>query len=233
MFDRVLVGVDDTPEAVEAARQAAVLAAGPMTLVAVYDVAGPLVGGTGTHAAPYQDEDLQRRAAEQALRRAQEAAGAGEAKAVRGNAWDELLRELRETAATLAVVGSHGHGRAAGLLLGSTATELVHKAPCSVLVARAAGSAFPQRIVVGLDGSAQSDAAHAAARALAERTGGELRVEESVDDPVGVLGAAEADLVVVGSRGLHGLKSLGSVSERIAHRAPCSVLVVRAAEEPG
>ena len=36
----------------------------------------------------------------------------------------------------------------------------------------------------------------------------------------------EADLVVVGSRGLHGLRALGSVSERVAHRADCSVLVV-------
>lgn len=36
-----------------------------------------------------------------------------------------------------------------------------------------------------------------------------------------------ADLVVVGSRRLQGLKSLGSVSERVAHRASCSVLVVR------
>ena len=37
------------------------------------------------------------------------------------------------------------------------------------------------------------------------------------------------DLVVVGSRGLHGLKALGSVSERVAHQAKCSVLVVREA----
>lgn len=34
-------------------------------------------------------------------------------------------------------------------------------------------------------------------------------------------------LVVVGSRGLTGLKALGSVSERVAHRAPCSTLIVR------
>jgi nucleotide-binding universal stress UspA family protein len=37
----------------------------------------------------------------------------------------------------------------------------------------------------------------------------------------------DASLVVTGSRGLSGVASLRSVSERIAHAAPCSVLVVR------
>jgi nucleotide-binding universal stress UspA family protein len=37
----------------------------------------------------------------------------------------------------------------------------------------------------------------------------------------------DASLVVTGSRGLSGIASLRSVSERIAHAAPCSVLVVR------
>ena len=36
-----------------------------------------------------------------------------------------------------------------------------------------------------------------------------------------------ADLLVVGSRGLHGPRALGSVSERVAHKATCSVLVTR------
>jgi nucleotide-binding universal stress UspA family protein len=47
--------------------------------------------------------------------------------------------------------------------------------------------------------------------------------------PVDVLIAAAegADLVVLGNRGLHGLAALGSVSERVAHHAPCSILVVR------
>jgi nucleotide-binding universal stress UspA family protein len=34
------------------------------------------------------------------------------------------------------------------------------------------------------------------------------------------------DLVVVGSRGVHGLRALGSVSERVAHQAHCTALVV-------
>lgn len=58
-------------------------------------------------------------------------------------------------------------------------------------------------------------------------------------EPVRALVGASGivDLVVVGSRGLHGLKALGSVSERVAHEAEGSVLVVReapwqGAEEP-
>jgi nucleotide-binding universal stress UspA family protein len=39
--------------------------------------------------------------------------------------------------------------------------------------------------------------------------------------------AGRADLVVVGSRGLRGLRALGSVSERVADGASCSTLVVR------
>ncbi|MEX2210983.1 MAG: universal stress protein [Gaiellaceae bacterium] len=41
----------------------------------------------------------------------------------------------------------------------------------------------------------------------------------------------ESDLVVVGSRSLRGIRSLGSVSERVAHESLCSVLVVRQGKE--
>jgi nucleotide-binding universal stress UspA family protein len=46
--------------------------------------------------------------------------------------------------------------------------------------------------------------------------------------PVQALAEVDADIIVVGSRGLRGLRALGSVSERVAHRAECSVLVVHA-----
>ena len=39
--------------------------------------------------------------------------------------------------------------------------------------------------------------------------------------------AETSDLLVVGSRGLRGVRALGSVSERVAHDAEHSVLVVR------
>jgi nucleotide-binding universal stress UspA family protein len=41
-----------------------------------------------------------------------------------------------------------------------------------------------------------------------------------------------AGLIVVGSRGLTGVSALGSVSERVAHHAPCSVLIVRPTAHP-
>ena len=37
----------------------------------------------------------------------------------------------------------------------------------------------------------------------------------------------DADLLIVGSRGLRGMASLGSVAERVAHKAECPVLIVR------
>jgi nucleotide-binding universal stress UspA family protein len=38
--------------------------------------------------------------------------------------------------------------------------------------------------------------------------------------------ACQSSLVVMGRRGVAGVKALGSVSERVAHRASCSVLLV-------
>lgn len=141
---------------------------------------------------------------------------------------------------------------AAGIALGSVSTALLHEAPCSVLAARGAVDAgrWPRRIVVGLDGSDGSAAAFAAAAALGERFGAAVRAvvategahvdleaarriapecEEHEARPLDALHVASetADLVVVGSRGLRGLRALGSVGERIAHQAPCAVLLVR------
>lgn len=65
-----------------------------------------------------------------------------------------------------------------------------------------------------------------------------MSTQVPMHEPVRALVGASGivDLVVVG-RGLHGLMALGSVSERVAHEAEGSVLVVReapwqGAEEP-
>jgi nucleotide-binding universal stress UspA family protein len=254
VLSRVLVGIDGSEESREAARQAAILVDGELTLLASYDVA-PAIGGTGAGVPAYLDEDLQRDGATEALERAREdvALASPTGKFVRGRPADALISEVEREQDTLLVVGSHGLGRLAGYVMGSTATEVIHKAPCSVLIARRGSESdeFPNKVVVGVDGSPESAAAYAVARQLSERINAELwpvvahggktvdraridsivdgRREELPDEPVAALlaAAAGADLLVVGSRGLHGLRALGSVSERVAHQAHSSVLIVR------
>jgi nucleotide-binding universal stress UspA family protein len=66
---------------------------------------------------------------------------------------------------------------------------------------------------------------------ILEATGSDPVILDAPGAPHHAVAAAardfDASLVVTGSRGLSGLASLRSVSERIAHAAPCSVLVVR------
>ena len=253
IFSRVLVGIDGSPEALDAAQQAALLKAsgGTMSLVAAWNLEPPLVAPM-TMLPPYDaDGRAARSAAEDALHVAKEQLPTARTTVVHGFPAHALIDEIKREQATLVAVGSHGRGRAAGILVGSTATSLVHNAPCSVLVTRPSSSQSPRRIAVGVDGSNQSALAYAAARHLADRIGCELVVVvaeggKSVDPagiwlivgdgfqvipdepvPVLVAASADADLLVLGSRGLHGLKSLGSVSERVAHRAGCSTLIVR------
>ena len=70
----------------------------------------------------------------------------------------------------------------------------------------------------------------AVAGELSRRTGAPLDPVYALDNsPAAALveQATADDLLVVGSRGLRGLRALGSVSEAVAHKAAGSVLIVR------
>jgi nucleotide-binding universal stress UspA family protein len=250
VFERILCGVDGTPESQVAVGQAARLLdeAGSLLLSAVANLAQAAHAGM---AAPHAAELMQQEA-EAAMAEAQAIAPAASSKLVSGDPVAVLLAQAEAERATLIAVGSHGRGRKAGLVLGTVAARMLRDAPCSVLIAREprAAEAWPRQVVVGVDGSAESAAAVAVAQSVAERFGASVRTIASTKDQldreaaqavaaeleehegraVDLLAAASesADLVVVGSRGLHGLKALGSVSERVAHQARSSVLVVRA-----
>jgi nucleotide-binding universal stress UspA family protein len=249
VFERILCGVDDSDASVTAVRQAQRLREpdGTLLLIAVAEVAKASHAGFAAGHAAGQEQA----GAESALAAARELAPKAESRLAHGPPVDVLLRDAESERATLISVGSHERRRAAAMVLGTVAARMLRDAPCSVLIARAAKEprAWPQAIVAGIDGSAESAAALAVARSVAERFGADLRaiastkdgldqerarelapeLEEESDRAVPALAAAaqSADLVVVGSRGLHGLKALGSVSERVANQAPCSVLVVR------
>jgi nucleotide-binding universal stress UspA family protein len=198
--------------------------------------------------------------------------------------------------ARLLVVGARGLGGFQRLLLGSVSEQCLRHAPCAVAVVHAdaperpagpAGPAGPERIVVGIDGSADGRRALGWALDEARARGAALHLvhawqapflagypldplvigteifeerartvmENALDgtdlaglaQPVqrtlvcntpaaAILDAAkDADLVVVGSRGIAGFRGLliGSVSHQVACHSPCPVLVVRSRQEAG
>lgn len=260
LFGRLVVGVDGSEPGFEACRQAARLALRDARIEAVAVV--HLSDAVHASFSAAEMVDRLHLDAEEALRTAAGILGeTAETRFVNGFAVSALIREIEEAGATLVALGSHGHSRVAEMVLGGVAGEMLHHAPCSVLIARppAGGSGesgFPRSIVVGTDGSHAASQALNGAVELAERFGADLRVvtatggkdvdlaeahaqapllDELPGRPVRVLveAARTADLLVVGSRGLHGLRALGSVSERVAHEAPCSVLVVRQADAAG
>ena len=63
-----------------------------------------------------------------------------------------VLGTVADQAPDLVAVGARGTGGIRGLLVGSVATAVVHHAPCSVLVARAAGPASVRRMAGALEG---------------------------------------------------------------------------------
>jgi nucleotide-binding universal stress UspA family protein len=249
LFERIVCGIDETPQSLLALAQAERLRApgGRLLLVTVADVSIAVHAGW---AATRVFDEITAGAYDAAARATEYIPDAG-SRVLEGNPTRCLLEEITRERATLVAVGSHGRGRTAGILLGTSATTLLHEAPCAVLLARPSLTAdgFPSSIVVGIDGSQRSLLALAAARAVAERFSSSLRViaarggkgifvdrlreisdlEWDERRPVHALVAAaeDADLLVVGNRGLHGLAAVGSVSERVAHAARSSVLVVR------
>lgn len=145
---------------------------------------------------------------------------------------DRLLDEIERASAALAVIGSRGRSRPVGIAVGDPVTTVLHEASCSVLVARETPDpeTWPRTIVAGTDGTQEAERAVAVARELAERLGARVYlVTADHANPVTVLAekSEDADLIVVGHRGLTGVRSLASVSERVAHEARCPVLVVK------
>jgi nucleotide-binding universal stress UspA family protein len=255
MFERVVCGVEGSPESLVAVHQAVRLVdpMGQLVLAAVAEASLALHAGWA--ATPVYDQILAE--ARTAVQVAHAAAPNAEDFFLEGSPGKSLLDTARTEAADLLAVGTHGTPRPIGILLGSVATMMVHEAPCSVLVARepADQHSFPRRICVGVDGSACSAQAATVARILRERFGAALTFiggcggkkldlqavrtvapDAQIDHRPAVEALivraeeADADLIVVGSRGLHGAAALGSVSEWVAHQAACSVLVVRDAE---
>jgi nucleotide-binding universal stress UspA family protein len=258
VFARVVCGVDRSNAGVLAARAAGLLTApaGSLALIAVDD---PSIAVHAGWSAPQMLAELTEEAQAALERGIAEAEPLHnlDAKLAVGNPLHRLLAEIARRDATLVAVGSHGFSRAMGIALGAVSTHLLHAAPCAVLIARGPIEVgrWPRTIVVGLDGSPDSERALAVAHELAGRFDLDVRVVTGTQDahvdldaarrlapdleehdarPMDALkvAAETTDLVIVGSRGMCGLRALGSLSERLAHEGRHSVLVVRPQGRP-
>lgn len=93
-------------------------------------------------------------------------------------AW-ALIKMAHRLQVDLVILGSHRHSVAGGrLILGSTSQRVLHEAHCSVRVARCAQARNegPARLIVGFNGSADSEAAIDAVASRAWPQGSEARV---------------------------------------------------------
>jgi nucleotide-binding universal stress UspA family protein len=99
---------------------------------------------------------------------------------------DEITSYARTHDIELIVMGTHGRGRMAHLLLGSVAEKVARTAPCPVLTMRdnpLTSSAKGLRILVPTDFSPSSDAALGWAKRLAAKLRGSVRMLHVIENP--------------------------------------------------
>ena len=184
MYRKILVGYDDSDQAKDAlalGKQLAEATGAALVVAGVFQF-DPVWKGFDSH---FHD-------AEVAFARQIEAAAdsvAAEAEAFPSSSAARGLHELaEEIEADLILVGSAHHGRAGQAIAGSTGVALLHGSPCAVGIAplgyRDHTSAGIGAIVVGYDGSPESQQALTAACELAPRAHAKVKLVAVAEPPV-------------------------------------------------
>jgi nucleotide-binding universal stress UspA family protein len=146
--------------------------------------------------------------------------------------------------ADVIVLGSTHRAGLGRVLPGSVGENLLHGAPCAVLIAPIGFANRPKleigSIGVGFDGRNEAGHAREVANGLASDLGASVEtitVAEGDGDPAEVLAerSADLDLLVVGSRNYGPVRRalLGSVAAEVMKTAACPVLVVPRSGELG
>lgn len=140
MFNELLLAVDGSEHALNAARLAAdlanAMASKTLRIVVAYD---PIPSYLGE---PDMQSAINARLSEsqEILRKATEAVGKTSAEIrtelIEGNPAEAIIEVAKTRGSDVIVMGSRGLGRLTGLVLGSTSQKVVSHAPCPVLIVR-------------------------------------------------------------------------------------------------
>jgi nucleotide-binding universal stress UspA family protein len=139
MFKQILVGVDGSADALEAARLAGKLARQMGSHVIAVAAFEPIPDYLGK---PYWEEAAAARMSkaqeilEQATTAIGEVPGGLETEMIEGRPADAILDVAQTRQVDLIVMGARGNHALSGLLLGSQSHKVLNKAPCPVLIAR-------------------------------------------------------------------------------------------------
>jgi nucleotide-binding universal stress UspA family protein len=169
-LSRVLIGTDGSARAEEAARQGARIASAlgaDLDIVYVVETDRP------------HDTDVEREAEaalEGAALKAKEFGITADLRILAGDPDDVLVAEARDHDADLVCLGPDGGLIGGTIRVGRVAKHVLGHAPCSVMLARAAGATFPSKITCGVDGSDASVNTASLAASVAAATGAELHL---------------------------------------------------------
>jgi nucleotide-binding universal stress UspA family protein len=169
-LSRVLIGTDGSARAEEAARQGARIASAlgaELDIVYVVETDRP------------HDTDVEAEAEaalEGAALKAKEFGITADLRILAGDPHDVLVAEALDHDADLVCLGPDSGLLGGAIRVGQVAKHVLGDAPCSVMLARAAGATFPSKITCGVDGSEASVKTASLAASIAAATGAELHL---------------------------------------------------------
>lgn len=190
MIQRILVPVDGSPMAEQALGQAAAIARAFNAEIHLLRVQEPETGTGGI--SDSVSWRLRRAEVEAYLarlaQRLRESGNRAVTTLTEGRAAEEVLKAVRERAADLIVLSSHGSGGQSRFHLGSNAQKVIAEAGVSVLIVRASeergagpAEALHERILVPFDGSQRAQWALGMASVIGRALQSEIVVAHIVD----------------------------------------------------
>ena len=139
MFKNILLGVDGSEHSLHAAQKAAALAIcteADLCIVVAHPTVPAYLGEPNFQDAIVARLMESKKIMDEAIAAVGEIPGEVRTEILEGSAAEVVLNVANVRDIDLIVMGSRGHGKLRGLLLGSQSQKVLHHAPCPVMIVR-------------------------------------------------------------------------------------------------